>query len=637
LLWLLRLTNRLRPWRPVITACLVCVCWLAADAVTAGETAWPERWRAERSGWSDLTSRPGGRERLERERGRQVAYQRRFARVHDLLGERGVSRKSHRLLTERGLGPALFTGSGGFATAKARGAQLAADRTDTLRVLLIRIAFETNRRPDLTTVSPDGDFMLDPVPSTPKPHIDPPPHDAAYFGAHLVGLREFYRFQSGRRLAIEFSVLSPEPEVSYRLSDIADYGPGESGSFWDLTSLERLVRDMIRSADAGTQADGSVDLSDYADDDPFTYIIFAHAGSDWQSDIAADSPNDIPTFFVALGEAEPLLGGGQLSECSVIPETTTQDGFQGSIAAALYHEFGHALGLVDIYSTWTGLPQVGIWDLMDSGTNLSVPIGYYPDPSDTTVIEVEIAVGVLPPSLGAWDKWFLGWAELAEIEGDERLYRLPAIQVPHEDYALYRPQYGDFQESYPQVLKAGASEREFFLIENRWVPVSVNETPYTDIFFEADSQTGVIQYLGGTLAGGDRNTGYYDFFQPGGGVLVWHVNMDRIEAGLQDNTINRYGDGLRLVEADGIQDIGVVDAYVRGFFGSALDPFGGYDWAGNPNDFDQLYQEGRPASRAYDRAWTGVTLTDVRANTPWRGRTAVVIAGIVDPDPWFSE
>ena len=44
---------------------------------------------------------------------------------------------------------------------------------------------------------------------------------------------------------------------------------------------------------------------------------------------------------------------------------------------------------------------------------------------------------------------------------------------------------------------------------------------------------------------------------PAGGVLVLHVNEERIEHELPTNTINIYGDGLRLIEADGIEDIGI--------------------------------------------------------------------------------
>ncbi len=535
---------------------------------------------------------PGGAQALERETVRQRISGERWRQVHDLVGHQHVSAKSQRLDKARDV-------SG----------------TDTLRVLLVRIAFETDRSGPLTSVTEDGNFQLGPRDPEDPLHIDPSPHNRAFYEAHMRGLSEYYGFQSGGRLQIESRVLPEGDDEAYLLGDIADYGPG-AGSFWTIEGLERLVLDMIAAADQGTQADGAVDLSDFADDDPFTYIIFVHAGSDWQSDVNQDSPNDIPTFFVTLGEPTPLISGGMLSECSVIPETTSQDGYKGSIAAALYHEFGHALGLVDVYDATTGLTSVGIWDLMDSGTNLAANIGVDTDDDGDADVAVPVT-GVLPPSLGGWNKWFLGWAEVDTLGGETRTVKLPAVGVPREQYPFYALS-GDFAPEYPQLLVAGASSREFFLVENRWVPLLESDTPFDPydpvsglggLYFQTDdvNDTGVILYLGGDVNGVPTNTGLYDYFLPEGGVLVWHVNMDRIEANLATNSINMYGDGLKLVEADGIPDIGVLDSYVLGWYGSARDPFTPY----NPDGVLALEPAGRPDSRAWDRSLTGVHLWDI--------------------------
>lgn len=567
----------------------------AVVIVAAAATAAGDRLPARKLTPQQAARLPGGAQALERESVRQRISGERWRQVHDLIGDRHVSRRDD---VRR--------------HAKARDAAA----TDTLRVLLVRIGFDTDRSGDLTSVTEDGEFQLGPPPTPaedPLP-IDPSPHDRAYFESHLHGLSEYYKFQSGGRLHIEGRVLPEGDRDSYHLSDIADYGPG-AGNFWTLEGLERLVRDIITTADAGTQADGSADFSDYDDAHPFTYIIFTHAGSDWQSDVNQDSPNDIPTFFVTLGDSVPLLSGGALRECSIIPETTSQDGYRGSIAAALYHEFGHALGLPDVYDATTGLTATGVWDLMDSGTNLAANIGV--DTDDDGAADTAIPVtGVLPPSLSAWCKWFLGWVDLGTLSGDARTVQLPAVGVRREDYGFYAPS-GDFDAADPQVLVAGASSREFFLIENRWVPLQDTDTPFDPynpvngtggLYFQSDPTTGVILYLGGDVRGEPRNSGLYDYFMPEGGLLVWHVNMDRIEAGLPTNTINRYGDGLKLVEADGIQDIGVLDSYVLGWYGSARDPFTPY----NPDGALALEPTGRPHSRAWDRSLTGVHLWDIR-------------------------
>ena len=579
--------------------------------------------------WNEVRSLPQGQKIVDDELRRQGEYNRRWHQVHDLIGGSHVSRLNRDRLSARGLGPARDKSGANRDMSKVLA-------PDVLRVLLVRVGFETNRDSQLTTISPGGDFMLDPLAAPGPLEVDPPPHGKAYFESHLAGLSEYYRFMSGGRLQIEGTVLPAGENDSYKLSDVADYGPG-AGSFWTLESLERLVQDMITGVDQGLIADGVANgLSDYDDESPFTYVIFVHAGSDWQSDINGDSPNDIPTFFVSLGEPVALAGTnpagnpGRLSECSIIPETTNQDGYPGSIAAAFYHEFGHALGLPDVYDTSTGLPSVGIWDLMDSGTNLPVTLGTITDEGDTLFVA---ATGVLPPSLSAWCKWYLGWLETDELNrpisstGD---YLLPAVGVPREQYPRYNAGFGDFNPAYPQAYKAGISPREYFLIENRWVPESVGQTPFNDLKFERDENTGVIQYLAGLYGGTWENSGLYDYFMPAGGLLVWHVNADRIASELANNTINAWGDGLKLVEGDGIQDIGVLDAYVLGWFGSWRDPFGGKDPYGNPTGFNDLYTTEFPSSRMHDRSLSGLRLSEMTQRV---ARTASVMKFRATLDP----
>ena len=564
-----------------------------------------------------------------RELARQGAVAKRQEELHATLGAHRVSRRAQAQLAARGLGPARQAGVGVDAAAKAV-------VPDTLRVLIVRIGFDADRSGDLTSVTTDGNFQLTPDPTV---RIDPPPHDRAFYESHLYGLSQYYTWQSGGRLVIRGRVLPDGDNACYRLSDLADYGPGAGGG-WTIERLESLVRDMIAAADTGLAADG-LDLSDFGDGHPFTYVIFVHAGSDWQSDVSGDSPNDVPTFFVSLGEPAALRGGGTLSECSVIPETTTQDGYLGSIAAALYHEFGHALGLVDVYDTSSGLPSAGIWTLMDSGTNLAANIGFpSPTPDNPDSVEVVTVSGLLPPSLGAWDKWFLGWLETATLDGPLAAKRLPAVQIRRtvREYRRYQDAGYDIQLTDPQALVAGVSRREFFLLENRWVPLSGTELPETEgVGLLRDQATGVILYLAGDDPDGDgpeppRNTGMYDFFMPDGGLLVWHVNQQRIEASLADNTVNADGDGLRLVEADGIQDIGVIDPYVLGFWGSTTDPFHAGK-SGSAATAVALGQEGAPASRAFDRAWTGVTLADISANEVLMTFTAGVDPLVPSPPP----
>ena len=515
---------------------------------------------------------------------RYEGMQRNNRDLHDSLGRHHVSKRGLR----------------GMQT------DLSKSRPDTLNVLIIRIGFETDVSGDLTSVTTDGDFRLEPDGA----RIDPAPHNKDFYESHLYGLSEYYRFQSGGKLTIAGQVLPVGQNDCYKLSDIADYGPGE-GASWTIELLETLVIDMIEKADTEIINDDlAFTLADYDDDNDLTYVIFVHAGSDWQSDIYRDSPNDIPTFFVTLGDSVQLQSfdsesgaQGALSECSIIPETTTQDGYTGSIAGALYHEFGHSLGLPDVYDTSTGLPAAGIWDLMDSGPNLLANINFGTNEEP----DVETVSGLLPPSLSAWCKWYLGWINTGEAT-DGTSWNVPAVQVPRTEYvSLYSEPPYEFSLTSPQALIGGASPREFFLIENRWVPLESSEFPdEDDVGFLRDADTGVFLYLAGDE---NRNTGMYDYFMPQGGLLVWHVDQALIEQNLEFNTINAGHQGLRLIEADGIRDIGVYEPYVIGFFGSETDPF-------HSGINTSLHADGSSSTRANDRSWTGFEMSDISAALP---------------------
>jgi M6 family metalloprotease-like protein len=425
-----------------VAACLLSTVLAAVaqddlDGWLAGRTL--EKTSALRPATPPAADTPAGLDLTER----AESVARRTHEIHTLLGPQHVSKLARKRLSALGLGPARRFGSS---------VDKAIIPVDTLRVLIVRIDFETDRSGDLTSVTTDGGFLLEPDPDM---MFDAPPHDRDYYMAHLAGLSEYYKVQSGGKLRIEGRVLPEGDNDAYSLSDIADYGPG-AGAGWTLPMLETLVQDMITAADVGTQADGDVSLADFDDDDPLTYVVFVHAGADWQSDVNMDSPNDIPTFFVTLGEPVALTSidsstgmPGSLTECSIIPETTSQDGLTGGIAGALYHEFGHALGLPDVYDTSTGLPAVGYWDLMDSGPNLIASIGI-DDDGDNVADRVENVLGILPPSLSAWCRWYLGWLRVDELTGDEREIHLPAVQVERDDYNTWYRDF-DFNPGYPQA------------------------------------------------------------------------------------------------------------------------------------------------------------------------------------------
>lgn len=501
---------------------------------------------------------------------------------------------------------------------------------DTLKVLLIRIAFREDRSGSLTSITEDGNFLLEPDPEI---FFDPPPHDRRFFEAQAIALREYWASVSNGQIVAETIVLPPADEDAYFLSDIADYGPG-SGGFWTIERLERLVQDMIRAADAGTLGDGSANLADYDFDNPDTHVIFAHAGGDLQSNLVwtpgqpGYSPNDIPTFFVTLGDSavvdlestDSITGErGLITECSVIPESVSQDGLVGAITAALVHEFGHALGLPDLYSTTTGLPTVGLWGIMDSGTNLGVNI-LVPDAANPGEYIPQTVTGILPPMPTIWSRWYLGLVDERRIGGEEVEMDLPAS---------FR------QDTREKVLRLDVSPDEYFLVENRWVPPTLDPDLYG---LTADPQSGVVLFLGDydqdLLLG---NSHLYDAFMPFyGGVMIWRVRQDRVEAGMEFNTVQGTPTrlGVELVEADGIKDIGVADFATRGFLGSDTDAFrtpSSFVYEGEtipvPGTSSEFTPDSFPPSQSSFRIPTGARVTGIG---PMTDQSANLRAGVDD-------
>ncbi len=483
-------------------------------------------------------------------------------------------------LIRRRLGPHGVSAKG-IARAKRRRAEIAAKglaavAPDTLDVLVVLIDFETDRSGALTSVTEDGGFLCRPDSTL---IFDPPPHDENFFRSHIEGLGRYWSSMSRGRLVVNARVYPPADPQSDRypcnaisLSDIADYGPGEGG-FWTIDRLVKLVQDMITATDQASLDDPQVNLADFDFDNPNAYVIFAHAGGDLQSNLVWQpgqegySPNDIPTFFVQLGDDDAVQlesvdsktgTQGLMTECSVIPESTTQDGLLGSIAAAFYHEFGHALGLPDLYSTLTGLPTVGWWELMDSGTNLPA------------VVQLEVGgepiqvTGLLPPGIGLWSKWFLGWVDPIRVGAQETSLSLPASYLQSRD---------------DKGLLLDTGSDEFFLVENRWVPPFVPTGPLGGPAWALirDPSTGVVLYLGrNTDDVRPENTHLYDFFLPWmGGAMVWRVREDLLEARIATNEVQGVtGDfALEIIESDGIQDIGHFDFRTIGFVGSDTDCF----------------------------------------------------------------
>ncbi len=433
-----------------------------------------------------------------------------------------------------------------LATRKARGPAA------PLRVLAIRADFPPPRESDGCGVSGDGTFDLSGEDTEGR---DPgaPPHNKQYFERQLEALNRYYQVQSYGAVNLEYRVVPDRPTSAYRMPERMAYysyyrDPSDLGK-----REERLVKfftDAIKAADA----DSSVRMGDYD-----CFIVF-HAGGDWQHDYAGDSPCDLITAYIPSITAftdEPISvdeGAYSVDDGIVMPEGLGQDLDPSeeiaSIQSELAHEFGHQLGLLDLYdyNYWSNV--VGYWALMDNGDG--VPF------QDETG---RIITGVLPPSLCAFSKVRLGWGQPLELV-QEGTYSVSATTMA------------------PSVFKATITYDEFFLVENRETDTDGDPAVYLK------SVGGII--LGPTTSTGDTTTSEYDAGLPGSGLLIWHQdnsvgawnvglpNYNEYDASA-DTLIKHWG--LALEEADGIENIGIQAWETAGMPAGTepVDPRGGPD------------------------------------------------------------
>jgi immune inhibitor A len=124
------------------------------------------------------------------------------------------------------------------------------------------------------------------------------------------------------------------------------------------------------------------------------HVVLVHAGEDKSGGGGAQGTYSIWAHSSTVTDQSytiPGTDGLRISNYIVQPE----DSGVGVFA----HEYGHDLGLPDLYDTsGAGDSDVDFWDLMSSGSH-SGPI-----------------FQSMPTHMGLWDKWVLGWADPARVQ-----------------------------------------------------------------------------------------------------------------------------------------------------------------------------------------------------------------------------
>jgi M6 family metalloprotease-like protein len=180
--------------------------------------------------------------------------------------------------------------------------------------------------------------------------------------------------------------------------------------------------------------DGPDGLPDSGDDDGIVdALFFIHAGPGQES---TGDPNDIWSHAYYFDPPLATADGVSIVNYSFDPEEQPDGAVIG--IGALCHEYGHVLGLPDLYDNDYTSGGIGEWGLMGSG-------GYNHREGDGT--------GTCPAHLSAWCKKELGWVTVVPIVNSTTGVLVgPVVTVP-QVYQFWRP--------------GGSGGQEYFLCENR--------------------------------------------------------------------------------------------------------------------------------------------------------------------------
>lgn len=425
---------------------------------------------------------------------------------------------------------------------------------DTIRCLVLRYNFLPDTDPNTT-----GTGVIDVVhdiawyDSVAGHIIDHPPRNARYFDSHMRALNSYWGAVSEGKLNLTWDIFPVDTNAAFQLPhEMSYYGRCEFSEV--VAGLENYFVDAIRIADSAhiiIPGHPDIDFSQYD-----AFFLF-HAGSDRQNDIGfPPTCNDLFTGFIRFGGAVPVDGGtDSVSTALLMPETASQDGRATALNAVMAHEFGHHLGLPDLYSTRTFLSQLGDFELMDNnGFGTGVDFDF----------DVGDVFGTIPVFPSAWCRAYLGIDEVVDFrQGDD--IRLVAAAV---------------QSLGIEIARVPISEKEYYLLENRSAEIDSEQTAII-----ADTITTVILGPGDF----DRNlSGEYDFLlpadgpEPTSGVLIFHVDESVAEADYDGDGVNNFFDNqlqlfrpdrkkfITLIEADGLVNFG---GNYRAGFGSPQDMY----------------------------------------------------------------
>ncbi|MFJ2441204.1 MULTISPECIES: immune inhibitor A domain-containing protein [unclassified Streptomyces] len=238
-------------------------------------------------------------------------------------------------------------------------------------------------------------------------------------GKQKESLKTYYEKTSSGRYSVDGEV-SDWVKVPW---NEARYGSNYCGSS-NCSNVWDLVRDGVTAWAADQKAQGRTDaeikdyLSQYDQWDRYDYdgdgnfnepdgyidhFQIVHAGEDESAGGGAQGTDALwahrwyayGSSAGTTGPSDNKAGGAQIGNSGIWVGDYTMQPENGGLGV-FAHEYGHDLGLPDLYDTAGGENSTGFWTLMSSGSWLGTG---------------KESIGDLPGDMTAWDKLQLGWLD----------------------------------------------------------------------------------------------------------------------------------------------------------------------------------------------------------------------------------
>jgi immune inhibitor A len=164
-------------------------------------------------------------------------------------------------------------------------------------------------------------------------------------------------------------------------------GPGQMAIDAAIALKQQAPNFPFADYDVEDQFDRDGDGNVFESDGFIDHVVLVHAGEDKSGGGGAQGVYSIWAHSSSVAGGADIPGTGlKLDNYIVQPEDSGVGVFS--------HEYGHDLGLPDLYDTSGAADSdIEFWDLMSSGSH-SGPI-----------------FQSMPTHMGIWDKWILGWAD----------------------------------------------------------------------------------------------------------------------------------------------------------------------------------------------------------------------------------